>query len=57
MKSPVYICYDAKQKKFLVDNGLRYWVCGLNPNCKDHRMFWVFMRDEKLDKLLIEWNK
>lgn len=57
MKSPVYICYDAKQKKFLVDNGLRYWVCGLNPNCKDHRMFWVFMRDEKLDELLTEWNK
>lgn len=55
MKSPVYVCYDAKQKKFLVDSGVRYHVCGLNPNNK--RTFWVFMRDDRLNSLLREWCK
>ena len=23
-KNPLYICYDAKQKKFLINEGLKY---------------------------------
>lgn len=54
-KNPLYICYDAKQKKFLINEGLKYYVCGLNPN--NHKTFWVFMRDKDLDLALNKWNK
>ncbi|WP_297136140.1 hypothetical protein [Terrisporobacter sp.] len=55
MKSPVYICYDANQKKYLIEHGERYYVCGLNPTNK--RTFWVFMRNDKLNDLITEWNR
>lgn len=36
-----------------MENGLRYKIVAKNPNSlKD---FWVFVRDKKLDELLIEW--
>lgn len=50
----LYICYPEKIKNFLLSNGCRYEVIGLNPNSK--QTFWVFIRDEKINKLLTDWN-
>lgn len=55
MNSPVYICYDKKQRDYFMNNGLKYYVCGLNPN-GNHKMFWVFMRDENFKKLIKNWK-
>lgn len=50
----LYCCYSASLRDFLKKNNVRYEVCGLNPN--NNQMFWVYIRDEKLDKLLFEWS-
>ena len=52
--SKLYCCYSVLLRDFFKKHGVRYEVCGLNPN--NHQMFWVYIRDEKLDKLLIEWS-
>ena len=52
--NPLYICYSEKQKKFLMKNGLRFAVRG--KSIDTDKLFWVFMRDEKLDKLLTIWR-
>lgn len=33
---------------------MRYKLAALNPNSKS--LFWVYVKDEKLDKLLNEWS-
>lgn len=50
----LYCCYSVLLRDFLKNNGVRYDVCGLNPN--NHQMFWAYIRDDKLDKLLIKWS-
>ena len=50
-----FYCYSVRLKKFLMDNGLRYDVVAVNKN--SGRTFWTFKRDDKLDSLLIQWNK
>lgn len=55
MDVKLYCCYSLNQRNFLRDNGLKYELAALNPNSKN--MFWVYIRNEKLDKLLEEWSK
>ncbi len=50
----LYCCYSLNLRKFLDRNGLRYELAALNPNSKS--LFWVYIKDEKLDKLLNEWS-
>ena len=50
----LYICYSIPQRDYLKVNGIRYedGVKSFNTNCP----FWVYIKNEKLDKLLNEWT-
>ena len=50
----LYCCYSRNLREFLCSNGVRYKLAALNPNSKS--LFWVYVKDEKLDKLLTEWS-
>ena len=50
----LYCCYSLNLRNFLHENGLRYKLAALNPNSKS--LFWVYVKNEKLDKLLTEWS-
>lgn len=50
----LYCCYSIDLRKFLAINGVKYEICALNPN--NSQMFWVYIRNKKLDKLLTEWS-
>ena len=50
----LYCCYSLNLRKFLYDNGVEYDLAALNPNSKS--LFWVYIKNEKLDKLLTEWS-
>lgn len=50
----LYCCYSLNLREFLYANGMRYKLAALNPNSKS--LFWVYVKDEKLDKLLNEWS-
>ena len=54
MDVELYCCYSLQLRNYLRDNGLRYKLCALNPNSQQR--FWVYIRNEKLDKLLTEWT-
>lgn len=55
MDIELYCCYSLNLRNFLYDNGLRYKIAALNPNSKS--LFWVYVKDEKLDKLLNIWSE
>ena len=50
----LYCCYSLNLREFLYNNGLRYKLAALNPNSKS--LFWVYVKNEKLDRLLNEWS-
>ncbi len=50
----LYCCYSLNLREFLYNNGVRYKLAALNPNSKS--LFWVYIKNEKLDKLLSEWS-
>ena len=50
----LYCCYSLNLREFLCENGVRYKLAALNPNSKS--LFWVYVKNEKLDKLLSEWS-
>ena len=54
MDVKLYCCYSLNLRNFLAENGLRYEIAALNPNSKS--LFWVYVKNEKLDKLLNEWS-
>ena len=60
MEVELYCCYSINlrnylnQRNFLHENGLRYKLAALNPNSKN--LFWVYVKDEKLNKLLDKWS-
>ena len=51
----VYCCYSLNLRNYLNSNGLRYKIAALNPNSKS--LFWVYIKTDKLDKLLSDWSK
>ena len=51
----LYCCYSLNLRKFLYDNGVEYKIAALNPNSKN--LFWIYIKTEKLDKLLTEWSQ
>ena len=50
----LYCCYSLNLRNYLYDNGMRYKLAALNPNSKS--LFWVYVKDEELDRLLNEWS-
>lgn len=46
----LYCCYSLNLRNYLYENGMRYKLAALNPNSKS--LFWVYIKGEKLDKLL-----
>ena len=50
----LYCCYSLNLRNYLYDNGLRYKLAALNPNSKS--LFWVYVKNEELDKLLNKWS-
>lgn len=55
MNSKYYYCYSYPQKKYLIENGEFVIVKGISPNTQ--KRYWVFERNENLDKLLSDWSK
>lgn len=51
----LYCCYSLNLRKFLYNNGLEYKLAALNPNSKS--LFWIYVKNEKLNKLLNEWSE
>lgn len=51
----LYCCYSLNLRNYLYENGLRYKLAALNPNSKS--LFWVYVKNEKLDKLLSAWSE
>lgn len=49
----LYTCYSLNLRNYLYDNGLKYKLAARNPN--SNKLFWVYVKDEKLNKLLIKW--
>lgn len=52
--SSLYCCYSINLRSFLTENNVKYEICALNPN--NNQMFWVYIRNEKLDELLTKWS-
>lgn len=53
--SKLYCCYSVPLRNFLSENGLRYEISAKNPNSDIY--FWVYIRTEKLNKLLSLWSR
>lgn len=51
----LFPCYSLNLRDYLMSKGLRYKLSALNPN--NHKMFWLFVDNENLNNLLIEWKK
>lgn len=54
MNVELYCCYSLNQRNFLMENGVKYRIAAIHPNSK--KLFWVYIKDKKLDKLLTEWT-
>ena len=53
MDVELYCCYSLPLRNFLYENGLKYKLAALNPNSK--KLFWIYIKDKKLDTLLEKW--
>ena len=50
----LYTCYSLNLRNYLYSNGLKYKLAARNPN--SNKLFWVYIKDEKLDELLTKWD-
>ena len=50
----LYCCYSLPLRDFLTANGRKYEIVAENRN--SHRPMWIYVKDEKLNKLLKEWS-
>lgn len=50
----LYCCYSLPLRDFLSKNNCRYEIVALSPNSKS--TMWIYVKNEKLDKLLKEWS-
>ena len=49
----LYTCYSLNLRNYLYKHGLKYKLAARNPN--SNKLFWVYVKDEKLNELLIKW--
>lgn len=54
MDVKLYCCYSLPLRNYLRKNGVKYHLAALNPNSK--KLFWVYIKTEKLDELLNRWS-
>lgn len=54
MEVKLYTCYSLPLRNYLKKNEVKYELAALNPNSK--KLFWVYIKTKKLDKLLNEWS-
>ena len=54
MEAELYCCYSLPLRNYLYENGLRYKLAALNPNSQ--KLFWVYIKNEKLNDLLNKWS-
>lgn len=52
--NPLFVCYSLKLMLFLKKNGVRYEVEAVHK--LTNAPLWVYVRNDKLKKLLGEWN-
>jgi hypothetical protein len=50
----LYCCYSLNLRNFLYKNGLKYELAAKNPN--SDKLFWIYIKDKKLDELLTKWT-
>lgn len=50
----LYTCYSLNLRNYLYNNGLKYKLAARNPN--SNKLFWVYIKDKKLDELLAMWT-
>ncbi len=55
MEVSLYCCYSLALRNFLNENNIKYKIVAQNPNTQ--AIFWVYVRDEKLNKALNEWSE
>ena len=53
-ESKLYCCFSVPLRDYLTQNKIRYELCAVNPN--SNKMFWVYIRDEKLNECLKTWS-
>lgn len=53
-KYKAYKCFSVPQKEFLINKGLEYISIALDPKTKN--TFWLFLKSDKLDCALTEWQ-
>lgn len=50
----LYCCYSLNLRNFLYQNGVKYELAAKNPN--SDKLFWVYIKNQKLDELLTKWT-
>jgi len=50
----LFPCYSIPLREFLKQKNIRYELVGIHP--KSNRMFWVYIKDTKLNECLKEWK-
>lgn len=53
-KVELYTCYSLNLRNYLYENGIKYKLAAKNPN--SNKLFWIYVKDEKLDELLTKWS-
>lgn len=50
-----YKCFSNNLKEFLMSEGNEYITVALDP--KSNKTFWMFLKDDNLDKALTKWSE
>ena len=53
--SKLFPCYSVPLRDFLATKNIKYELVGIHP--KNHNMFWVYIKDERLSKYLSKWKE
>ena len=53
-KDELFCCYSKNLRDFLYEHGVKYKIQALNVN--NQKMFWIYMKTERLKELLTEWT-
>ena len=51
----LYFCYSVVLRDYLYKHGVKYRICAIHPNSQ--KMFWLYIKTDKLDKLLSEYSE
>jgi len=51
----LFPCYSLNLRNYLTSKNIKYKLVALNPN--SHKMFWLYIDNEQLNKYLIEWKR